>query len=388
MSHEHKASSAAPSNLARPVAIQLISTGGFYGAERTLLELATYLRDQGWDSRVVALEGDGAGELIERAGEQGIEGVAFVTTGRLGVLPMLRKLRSILAHESRAVVHAHGYKADLLLAALRIPRRLACFATCHSWYSATAKMKTLEYFDKRALRRFEHAVAVSEEIHQDLLATGMPAERLSKISNGISVPDVSAATRDAIRSEWNLATNEKVIVQIGRLTKSKCNAILLKALATLPGDIKAKVVLVGDGEDRAELAALARSTDVEDRVIFAGYRRDATAIMAGADVLAITSNKEGLPIVLLEAMAVGCPIIATPVGSIPEALSADSAWIVPVGDEAALARALREALGEGQAGRVRATHAKAIFLDSYSRDKMARQYLDLYDRARRKRGWL
>jgi glycosyltransferase involved in cell wall biosynthesis len=374
--------------LGRPVAIQLISSGGFYGAERTLLELATYLRDQGWDSRVVALEGDGAGELIQRAGEQGIEGIAFVMAGRLGLLPMLRKLRSILSRESRAVVHAHGYKADLLLAALGTPRQLACFATCHSWYSATAKMKMLEYFDKRALRRFEHVVAVSEEIHQDLLAAGMPASRLSKISNGISVPDVSAATRDAIRSEWKLTANEKLIVQIGRLTKSKCNANLLKALAALPDDIKAKVVLVGDGEDRGELAALARRIGVENRVLFAGYRRDATAIMAGADALAITSNKEGLPIVLLEAMAVGCPIIATPVGSIREALSADSAWIVPVGDDIGLARALREVLGDAQGAKARAARAKTIFLNSYSRDKMARQYLELYDLARRKRGWL
>jgi glycosyltransferase involved in cell wall biosynthesis len=372
----------------RPVVIQLISTGGFYGAERTLLELATYLRDQAWDSRVIALEGDGAGELVGRAADQGIEGVAFVAAGRLGFLPMLSKLRSILARESRAVVHAHGYKADLLLAALRVPRRLACFATCHSWYSATAKMKTMEYLDKRALRHFEHVVAVSEEIYQDLMANGMPSGRLSKISNGISVPAIDAATRDAIRSEWKLGADERLIVQIGRLTKSKCNAILLKALAALPGGIKAKVVLVGEGEERAELAVLARSIGIEDRVIFAGYRRDAAAIMAGADVLAMTSNKEGLPIVLLEAMAVGCPIVATPVGSIPEALDMDSAWIVPVNDEAALVRALREALGDAAAGRKRAARARLTFLNSYSRDTMARQYLDLYDRAWRKRGWL
>jgi len=230
---------------------------------------------------------------------------------------MLRRLRAMLAGESRAVVHSHGYKPDILLAALVAPRRLPCLATCHSWYSETPKLKALEYLDKWAVRRFDYVVAVSEEIYRDLRASGTPADRLSKIDNGISVPMLDAHTRDAIRSEWKLAPGEKLIVQIGRLAKSKRNALLLKALAGLSGDVKAKVALVGDGEERTGLATFARSAGVEDRVIFAGYRRDAAAIMAAADVLVITSNKEGLPIVVLEAMAVGCPIIATAVGSIP-----------------------------------------------------------------------
>jgi glycosyltransferase involved in cell wall biosynthesis len=370
------------------VAIQLISTGGFYGAERALLELATFLRDRGWDSRIVALEGDGAAELIRRAAEQGIRGEAYVTAGRLGLLPMLRRLRAMLARESRAVVHSHGYKPDVLLAALGVPRRLACFATCHSWYSETSKLKALEYLDKRAVRRFDHVVAVSEEIYRDLRASGTPTDRLSKIDNGISIPRIDAHTRDAIRSEWKLASGEKLIVQIGRLAKSKRNALLLKALAGLSADIKVKVALVGDGEERPGLAAFARSAGIEDRVIFAGYRRDAAAIIAAADGLVITSNKEGLPIVVLEAMAVGCPIIATAVGSIPEVLSPQSAWIVPVDDHAALVRSLREALGEALPARARAAEAKSVFLRSYARDVMGRQYLDLYERAWCARGWI
>ncbi len=372
----------------RPVAIQLVSTGGFYGAERTLLELASYMRDQGWDSRIVALEGDGAGELMRRASEHGIAAEAYVTAGRLGLLPILRRLRATLARESRAVVHSHGYKPDVLLAALGIPRRLACFATCHSWYSETTKLKVFEYLDKRAVRRFDHVVAVSEEIYRDLRASGTPPDRLSKIDNGVSVPMPGAHTRDAIRSEWKLAPGEKLIVQIGRLAKSKRNASLIKAVANLPRDIAARLVFVGDGEERAALVEYARSVGIDGRVIFAGYRRDAAAIMAAADVLAITSNKEGLPIVVLEAMAVGCPIVATDVGAISQVLSPDSAWIVPVDDDAALVRALLEILGKAATARARAAKAKSVFLRSYARDVMGRQYLDLYEQAWRKRGWI
>ena len=370
-----------------PVAIQLVSTGGFYGAERTLLELATFLRDRGWDSRIVALEGDGAGELIRRAKEQGIAGEAYVPSGRLGLLPMLRRLKTMLAWESRAVVHSHGYKPDILLAALGVPRRLPCLATCHSWYSETAKLKTLEYLDKRALRRFDYVVAVSDEIYRDLCASRTPAGRLSRIDNGISVPVLDAHRIGQIRAEWNLAPGEKLIVQIGRLAKSKRNALLLKAMADLPRALAARLVLVGDGEERAALVERARSLGIEGRVLFAGYRRDAAAIMAAADVLAITSDKEGLPIVVLEAMAVGCPIIATAVGEIPQVLSPESAWIIPVDDGAALLSALQEALGEASPARARAAKAKCIFLEHYERDAMGRHYIALYESAWQARGW-
>jgi glycosyltransferase involved in cell wall biosynthesis len=368
-------------NAERPIAIQLISTGGFYGAERTLLELATFLGEQGWDSRIVVLEGNGVAEMMRRAAEHGVACEAYVESGRLGLLPMMRKLKATLARESWAVVHSHGYKPDVLLAALGVPRRLPCIATCHSWYSSTAKLKALEYLDKWAVRRFDHVVAVSDEIYRDLRASGTPAGSLSRIDNAISIPVLDPNEKDKIRREWNLAPDERLIVQIGRLANSKRNALLLKAVANLPQGTAAKVVFVGDGEEREPLYAYARELGIDDRVIFAGYRRDALAILAAADVLAITSNKEGLPIVILEAMAVGCPIITTAVGAIPQVLSPESAWIIPVDDEVALSRSLSEALTETLPARVRAAQAKSIFLKSYERDVMGRRYLALYERA-------
>jgi glycosyltransferase involved in cell wall biosynthesis len=145
------------------------------------------------------------------------------------------------------------------------------------------------------------------------------------------------------------------------------------------------VVFVGDGEERAALAAYARELKIDGRVVFAGYRRNAPAIMAAADVLAITSNQEGLPIVILEAMAVGCPIIATAVGAIPQVLNGESAWIIPVDDDAGLMQALREALSDTSFAKDRAAVAKSVFLGSYERDVMGRRYLDLYESALRAR---
>ena len=372
----------------RRVAIQLTSTGGFYGAERTLVELASYLADQGWDSHVIALEGQGAGEVVRRARDCGVSATAYAEHGRLGMGSLLAKLRATLVRFPRAIVHSHGYKPDILLAALRVPRRLGCVATCHTWYSDTLKMKLVERLDKRVLRGFDHVVAVSEEIRSDLLQSGVSADAVSAIDNGISVPPLDPTARQRVRSEFALAPEERLVVQIGRLAKSKRNDLLLEAVARLNGSVPIRVLLVGEGEQRQLLAEKARALGIVDRVTFCGYRDDVHRILAAADLLALTSNKEGLPIVMLEAMAVGCPIVATAVGAVPTVLRQnESAWLVVAEDAERLTCALREALMDPATAKTRAEQARADFIALFSRDAMGQQYLDVYNRIWHARGW-
>lgn len=370
------------------VAIQLVSTGGFYGAERALVELASYLAEQGWESHVVALEGRGAPELVRRAREAGLSASALSDGSRLSVTTLLARLRAVLASHPRAIVHSHGYKPDILLAALRAPRRFGCIATCHTWYSDTVKMRLLERLDKRVLRGFDHVVAVSDEIRADLVAHGVPPSSVARIDNGISAPVRDPEARAGVRSEFGVAPEEPLVVQIGRLAKSKRNDLLLEAVARLAGATAVKVLLVGEGDQRALLADKARSLGIADRVAFCGFRGDVHRIMAAADVLALTSNKEGLPIVLLEAMAIGCPIVSTTVGAVPTILqSQKSAWLVPVDDVGALTGALGEALGNRAHAQALADTAKQVFRVRFTRDAMGGRYLDLYDRMRFARGW-
>jgi glycosyltransferase involved in cell wall biosynthesis len=370
------------------VAIQLTSTGGFYGAERTLVELASWLRDQGWDSHVVALEGAGAAEVVRRATAQRLSAEAFVSSGRLGFLPMVRRLRSLLKRYPQAVVHSHGYKPDILLSWLRVPQRLVCLATCHSWYSRSRKDRMLEALDKRALRGFDHVIAVSEEIARDLTDHGVAPQRVSLINNGISIPRPGPDARARIRAEMGVTAGSRVIIQIGRLAHSKRNDLLVEAVAALPRPLSAHVWLIGEGDRKPMLMDLVRQRGLDDRVRFCGYRTDIPDIMAAADVLAVTSDKEGLPITVLEAMATHCPLVSTSVGAIPDVLKdGRDAWLVPPGDRAALARALAEALGQPELARMRAESAYREYCRAYSRDSMGSRYLEIYEAAWARRGW-
>ena len=370
------------------VAIQLISTGGIYGAERALLELASYIKDHGWHSYVVALEGQGATELGGRARTQGLAAEAFVSSGRLAFLPMVKQLRLLLRRHPQAIVHSHGYKPDILLALLGTRWRHACLATCHTWYSETLKLRALEAIDKRVLRGFDHVVAVSGAILQQLVDSGVSRRKLSFIRNGISALIAPEGARLSVRREFAIPMTAKLIVQIGRLARSKRNELLLQAAAPLADALDVHILLVGAGERLQFLVELAKQQGLEGRVHFCGYREDVAQILMAADLLALTSDKEGLPIVILEAMAMRCPIVSTHVGEIPQVLGdGRDAWIVPPNDADALKGAIREVLTDSELAKARAANAHAQFLGQYSRDSMGARYLEIYDRVWARRGW-
>jgi glycosyltransferase involved in cell wall biosynthesis len=372
----------------RRVAIQLISTGGVYGAERVLLEIAGYVRDQGWASHVVALEGQGAGQLRQLATSHGLIAEAFVAHGRMPLLPMIKRLRHLLREHPQAIVHSHNYKPDILLSVLGRSRQLACVATCHSSYRETKKLRLLAALDKLAVRSFDRVVAVSSEIYAELIASGIAPQKVALIHNGISAPRADARSGASVREEFGIPANAKLIVQIGRLVHSKRNDLLVEAAAALPEALGAHILLVGEGAQSQALAGLAKRRGIGGRVHLGGYRNDIARILAAADLLALTSDYEGLPIVIVEAMALRCPIVATRVGAIPDVLSdGRDAWLVPVNDIAALVAAISAALGNPDMAQQRAANAHGKFLRHQSREAMGARYLELYESVWAQRGW-
>jgi len=372
----------------RRVAIHLTSTGGFYGAERVIIELATYLRDQGWDSHVVALEGAGAAEIVKRAAGEGVSAEAFVSSGRLDLLSMVRRVRSLLQRYPRAVVHSHGYKPDILLSLLRVPSRLICLSTCHGWYSRSRKERLLERLNKRAVRGFDRVIAVSEKIERELKDNGVPAQKIAFVRNGIAALRAGTNARARLRAEMGIAAETPVIVQIGRLGYPKRNELLLEAVALLPAPLLPHVWLVGEGEHKTMLMDLARQRGLHARVHFCGYRNDIPEILAAADVMAVTSDTEGMPITILESMAMRCAVVSTKVGAIPHVLrDGRDAWLVTPGSAAAVAAALAEALGHPEAAKARAESAYQQYRREYSRDSMGSRYLEIYESVWARRGW-
>lgn len=193
----------------------------------------------------------------------------------------------------------------------------------------------------------------------------VPADRVVHIDNGLPLPPATVPRGPARR-----------LLFVGLLVRRKGVHVLLEAMAraSLPPDVVLQVA--GDGPERAELEALASTSGLRGRVEFLGFRTDVPALLAGADAFVLPSAMEQQPLVLIEALGAGKPVVATDVGGVAE-MVAGTGIVVPPGDAAALGRALEELTTGGDAARWGA-QAAAIARERFSVDTARDRHLALY----------
>jgi glycosyltransferase involved in cell wall biosynthesis len=190
-------------------------------------------------------------------------------------------------------------------------------------------------------------------------------------------PAPSPAERGRLEREWSLSPDRSLVLAVGRLVPAKNYGLAIRALVDVPG---ATLAIVGEGALSDALKAQVEASGVADRVVFAGLRSDARALMGAADAVVVSSRAEGLPMVVLEALAAGTPLVATSVRGIKEVLAdEENALLVAPDDATQLARALNRVLADRElasrltaAGRNLAMHHSdqamvATFLDAYAR---------------------
>ncbi len=241
----------------------------------------------------------------------------------------------------------------------------------------------------RALRRVDAWVATTAEIADALAAEGYARARIARIPNFVDPARFrppTAAERRAARASLGLG-EEVVVLCAGRLTARKCVDALLAAFARAAGAVQAgaapapRLVVLGDGPERARLEALAARLPGRPRVRFDGFAVDVERWLRAADVFALPSRIEGLPNALLEALATGLAAVATDLGGCREVLAPErEGLLVPVGDVDALAAALARLLADAPLRARLGAAAAARVAGSYGLDAVAPRYLDLYRR--------
>jgi glycosyltransferase involved in cell wall biosynthesis len=281
---------------------------------------------------------------------------------------MVRLIR-LLRREKVDILHTHMYSASRFgrIAGL-IAGVPVMIATDHGhdpwkrwWHVA---------FDRVMLRYTDLRIGVSQDVADAIRAYENPSpEKLAIIPNGVDPArfEVPETERARVRAELGIAEGVPLVGAVGRLVEEKAFHVLIEAISKLavtsPG---VRLVLVGDGPLRAELERCADDLGVSERVIFAGMRMDVPSVLAALDVFAMSSKSEGLPVVLLEAMAAGKPIAATKVGGIPEvAADHEEALLVAPNNPSELARAI---------GELMADHTLADRLGKQARAKVVAHY--------------
>ena len=350
--------------------VALVSTGTAYsGAERCLCVLVEALSGS-WE--FVALISDRAdAELEERLAQAGarvlrIAGLRRTPTiqGTVGLRRTLGRLRPALVHVN-ATDHRDALGALVVAGSGAVP----ALATVHLVLPVRARWR--ERVALTALRRMDRLIAVSQASGDELGGRGVQA---SVVRNGLAPAALPAARA---RELLGLDPGTLVIGGVGRLDVQKGWDVLCEAARRVHvQDPDVVFVVVGEGSERARL----EGQEACGHVRFVGYRAEASTLTAAFDVLAMPSRYEGLPLVAIDAMHAGVPVVGTPVGGVPELLG-DAGTLVGVDDPAALAAALGALVGDpaarrrlGDAARGRAT---AAFGAQRMADETAAIYADL-----------
>lgn len=339
----------------------IVAPGPVGGLESVVAMHAAGMARRGHRVRVLALlEPAGRCDAFQGLPGDGV-GVVEIRLPAGSYREEVRRLAGLLSGGRLSVAHCHGYHADLVgwRAARRARRPVV--STVHGYTGGGVKNRLYEWLDRLALRHLDAVIAVSRPLERQLSAAGVRSSRLHCIPNALAEP-APAPDRAAARRALGLEPGGLVAGWVGRLSVEKGPDLFLEALARAP---EWRASIVGDGPLRGALEARARDLGVDRRIRWHGVVPGAGTLLAGFDALVLSSRTEGTPIVLLEAMAAGVPLVVTEVGGVPDVVTASEAIRVPPGRPEALAEALhqlqRDPAGAGARARAAGTRLASVY---------------------------
>ena len=329
----------------------------------------------GLDAGILVLDQLGGNHPFVDASRSSGLAVTVLPSGDKHYLAEARAVAGALDAGAWDVLHTHGYHADLvgLVAAWRAHRKVA--STVHGETGGDWKNRTYEFIQRQALRRFDRVISVSAPLTERLVSSGVPRARIVTMRNAFAA--TPGPDRVAARTALGLPGQGFRIGWVGRLSSEKGPDIMLEALALVKG-AEVRLSMVGDGPQRAPLALLADTLGIAPRVTWHGAVKDAGSLLAAFDVIVLSSRTEGTPMVLLEAMTAGVPVVATAVGGVPDVVSDAEALLVPSEWPDALAEAMRRIMSDPAAAQDRAGNARRRADESFAVGPWLARHAALY----------
>lgn len=368
--------------------LHLIDSGGLYGAERMLLSL---VREQ----ITMGLE-----PVILSAGEPDIPEKPLETEAkRLGLpLKIWRMKPGLNLKEARKIVrwatehgvklfHSHGYKFNILLGLPGNGRKMPMIATLHGYVHAPkfSKLWLYELVDRFAIRRMDAVVLVGDAMKRELPDSLVNSPKTHTIRNGVCIEDIQAKAKESPPEHIAefISRHDPIILGVGRLSPEKGFNYLLEAFQHVSERWpNAGLLIAGEGREREALERTVQENKLSDSVMLPGYCVNILPVMSKASLLVISSHTEGLPITLLEAMAVQLPIVASAVGEITFVLEegAGGKLIYDITGKN-LAFAIEGAVNNKVGASSRAKTAYSRLCSIYSASLMAKNYQKIYRQA-------
>jgi len=368
--------------------LHLRSSSGFHGPEKQMLQLAKHMRGEGFQLEMLLLyRREEAGPLIhpliEDARNHGLK--AEQLEGRAKLSPRdISYIVPRLKGERFSLIHTHDYKANILGGIAAKLAGVKSVATVHLHTETTYRLRLYKIVDLLALRFFPRVIAVSENLRRYLIAAGLSPEKVVTVHNAIDleafISSVSLHSDKELRDRLGLGSDQPVVSIIGRLTSQKGHRYFLESakciLEVLP---ETRFLIVGDGPLREDLEGLSLSLGIAQAVRFLGYRQDVATLMSISDVIVMPSLREGLPYVLLEALALARPVVGTPVGGIPEVVKhRETGFLVPPKDSESLAEAVIRMLRNPEEAARLGERGRQLVSREFNVERMVRKTAEVY----------
>lgn len=365
--------------------VQVIPSLSVGGAERVAAMLALEQKARGHEVEVVAL-GPSTGSWIEAELGRAWIPVRFLDKGPGLDLRVVPRLARALRRARPDVIHTHLHVLKYVLPALPAAPRARLVHTVHNLADREVEPQSLR-LQKLVFGRLVEPVAIGEAVAASMARVYGRPPRVT-IPNGVPTARFHPppGARAAVRAPLGLDDAVPVVLAAGRLNPQKNHALLLEAMAQpAVATLGAHLLLAGEGELHEALAARAAAADLAGRVHLLGVRADMPALFGAADVFALSSTWEGNPLVVMEAMSAGLPVVATAVGCVPELVRAGPGegapgLLVPPEGPAAFAGALAELLGSARARREAGEAAARRAREVFDVGVMTEAYLGVYRR--------
>lgn len=367
--------------------LHLIDSGGLYGAEKMLLALVKVQLDQGLAPMILSAGDPDVEEkpLEAEAKRQGLPVTAWRMKPGLNLVQSWKILKWARANGYQ-LLHSHGFKFNVLLGCYpRFIRGIPMVATLHGYLHAPrfTKLWVYELLDRLAISLMQRVVLVGDVMSAELPSRLALSEKVWTIRNGLPIDEVVKRSESELPEDFQhfFRQHNAVILGVGRLSREKGFDHLIMAFR----EIQAKnpnvgLMIVGEGNKRPELEALVNKYDLGKHVVMPGYFDNIPALMAQSSVLAISSLTEGLPITLLEALAVRLPVVSTSVGEIPNVLNGDSyGLLVKDVSENRLSEAILQVLEDPDEALKRADSGFRMLCGQLSATAMAGAYIGVYE---------
>lgn len=357
-------------------------TGG--GPEKTILNSPRFLEQLGYKGLCAYMHphDDSGFEILRKRALDA--GTALISIPDRGIrdLSVFRRLLAICKSEKVDIWHAHDYKSNFVGLVLRRFWPMKLVTTSHGWVKFTKRTPIYHFVDRFCQRHYDRVLCVSPDIYETCLEHGVSRDKCLLIDNAIDHRQYQRTMSvEAAKSKCGFPAERLLIGAVGRLSSEKGFDVLIRSVSRLleqGHDIQ--LAIAGEGDARPQLDQLIQQQSRPERFQLLGHRNDILELLQAMDVFALSSYREGLPNVLLEAMALEVPVVATRIAGIPRLVQTEqNGLLVEAGDETQLTKALQRLLSDATLRAQYAAAGRETIEQDFSFEHRMKKIAKIYD---------